>query len=262
MFLKPIKKTKAFVSEIKTKHGKPFTVKLANVRIQDVFHLKESQGQLLHVSINAESSAFAAIRTLDEKALQETLQRKNLWFPHSALSNDKILKYFRHSISYESNMLSVIVSQCQEPTHVEWLGESLQCFEAALGKGKKAIRDVVAHMTIEAEGLYFYGQKFGIRWILRSVSFTSATMEMGDTDAGVDKEDIEDAWAEELFDLYEIMMDDIAVLESKIQMIREEKEKVQQLLSAATNMSEMNQGWNNTLEELRDRVAKYRGGML
>lgn len=262
MFLKPIKKSKAFVSEIKTKHGKPFTVKLTNVHIQDIFHLKEGNGQLLQVCMPTESSAFDTIRTLDEKALQETIQRKHLWFPQSALSKEKVLQYFRNSITHDTNTLSVVVSSLSEPTRVDWCGEPVECFEALLSKGKRSLREAIAHMTIEAEGLYFYGQKFGIRWVLRSISFTNSTMDGADNDESVDKHEIEAAWEEEMADLHEMMMDDIAMLEGKIQMIRDEGEVMNKLLKAAMDSQEMGQKWNDTLEELRERIAKYRSGML
>lgn len=262
MFLKPIQKSKAFVSEIKTKQGKPFTVKLSNVHIQDMFHLKDAQGQLLQIHISSESNAFDIIRTLDEKALQETLQKKHFWFPNSALSKEKIMNYFRGSIAHDANTLSVVVSSLSEPTRVEWHGEPVECFDALLTKGKRVLRESNAHMTIEAEGLYFHEQKFGIRWILRAVSFTNSAMEDVEHDVVVDKHDIESEWIEELEDIYDIMMDDIAIMEGKISAIHAEKLRMQDLLKTAIESSEMNQEWNKTLEELRERVARYRTGML
>lgn len=263
MFLAPVKKSKAFVSEIKTKRGKPFLLKLSNVSIQDVFHLKEHQGYLLHIGVSSNTSAHETIRTLDELALQETLQRKAQWFPNSRMSKEKILEYFRPSLAHTSNTLHVLVSDAKEPSHVEWYGQPVDCFDALLQKGKRTLRDATATFVIEAHGLYFYEQKFGIRWILRSVVFQDPpSTEIGEDELYSDKHEIEEFWGSEVAAVHESINQDIEVLKSKIEMLENEKQRLVEMLESAKGVERVDPTWNSGLEHLRMRIAKYRSGML
>lgn len=259
-----MKKAKAFVSEIKTKNGKALLLKVANVSVQDVFHLKENQGFLLHIGVPTTSSAHETIRTLDELALQETLHRKSQWFPNSKLSKEKVLEYFRPSLVHTSNTLHVLVSENKEPSQIVWFGESVDCFDALLGKAsKREIRNANATFVIEAHGLYFYEQKFGIRWILRSVEFQHPpSTEIGEDEMYSDKQEIEEFWGCEVAAVHECIDQDIEVLRSKIALLEDEKRKLEEMLEQAKGYVQMEPAWNSGLEQLRMRIAKYRSGML
>ncbi len=262
MFLAPIKKSKAYVSEIRTKQGRPFLLKISNVHIQDIFHLKEHQGHVLQVGIPSDAIAFDAIRTLDEQALQETLKRKDKWFPRGGadLTHDKVLEYFRPSMTpYPANSISVLVSASKEPSEVTWFGENAECVDRIIRKGKRAIREATATMTIEAAGIYFFEQKFGIRWILRSIAFHEVpTMDTVD----VNRHDIEDFWGEEVVEIAESMERDIARLYEKIEALRTERGVMEKILAEACEMPEMSPMWNACLEDLRQRIARYRSGAM
>lgn len=264
MFLTPVKRSKAFVSEIRTKNGKPFIVKLVNVRVQDVFHLKDHKGHLLQIGVPAEASAFDAIRTLDELALQETLQRKNQWFPNSKLSKERVLEYFRSSLtSFPSNCVQVLVSESREPLQMTWKGEPVECFDTLMRNGKRMVRDATATLQIEAHGIYFYEQRFGIRWILRSASFGDGEV-FGDasSESHVERDEIEEFWKEELEDVRESIERDVLDLEEKIRQLQCERDAMQSLLDQVCEMPEISVEWNLMLDELRDRVGKYRGGRI
>lgn len=264
MFLAPVKRSKAFVSEIRTKSGKPFLIKLVNVHVQDVFHLKDHKGHLLQVGLQPEASAFDAIRTLDELALQETLQRKGQWFPNSKLSKERVLEYFRSSMtSFPSNCIQVMVSESREPSHISWLGESIECFDVLMKKGKRAIRDATATLQIEAHGIYFYEQKFGIRWVLRSASFgDSEVFDDTSIENHIEREEIEGFWIDEMEDINESVEKDIMYLREKIQQLEMERERLQGLLSQVRELPDISVEWNLLLDELRDRVGRYRGGQI
>lgn len=261
MFLAPIKKSKAYVSEIRTKQGRPFLLKISNVHIQDIFHLKEHQGHILQVGVPTDAIAFDTIRTLDEQALQETLLRKAKWFPRgNELTRDKVHEYFRPSISsYPANSISVLVSVSKEPSEVTWFGENVNCIDRVINKGKRAIKEANATLTIEACGIYFYEQKFGIRWILRSVAFHGPpSVELVD----INKSEIESFWKEDVVDVAECMERDIERLHEKIEALKVERQVMEGILAEACKMDEMSPMWNARLEELRQRVARYRSGAM
>lgn len=255
MFLAPIKKSKAYVSEIRTKQGRPFTLKLSNMHIQDVFHLKENQGHVLQVGIPTEATAFDAIRTLDEQALQETLRRKSKWFPKaSELTDEKVHEYFRPSMtSYPANSISVIVSATRDPSEVTWFGENVECIDKLLRRGKRALREAMATLTIEAVGVYYYEHKFGIRWILRSIAFHEPpSVELVD----INKAEIEEFWMEDVAELGDAIEREITRLFEKIEALRQERAAIEEILADACTLQEMSPLWNARLEELRQRVAR------
>lgn len=265
MFLSPVKKSKSYVCEIRTKQGKPFLLKLYNVNVQDMFRLKETQGHLLHVAVPSDTCAHETIRTLDELALQETLQRKSQWFPNSRMSKEKVLEYFRPSLTYSSNVLNVLVSESKEPSSIEWHGEAVECFEKLLQKGKRTIREASATFVVEAHGLYFYEQKFGIRWILRSISFSKPNADEDSVEHDVvssDKAEIEGFWRSEVAGMHESIDKDIELLREKIRVLEREKEEVAMILEDACEIDEISPSWNSQLEQLRERIARYQSGML
>lgn len=260
MFLTPRKTNKAFISEVKTKGGKPFVIKVPNVRIHDVFHLKTQQGILLSINVPLGTIANDLIRTLDEQALQETIDRRSQWFPQSKLSKEKIIEYFRPSMDPSNNHVDVLVSESKEPSSIIWWGESVECFDVLLRKGKRVLREANATFTLEAHGLYFYEQKFGIRWIVREASFHDPpTM---DDEVCNDKEDIENFWRDEMEGVYLSIQDDILRLEDKIRLLRQEKEELGLILRQAIEIPEICPAWHASLEQLRDRISKYQSGML
>lgn len=261
MFLAPVKKHKAYVSEIKTKSGKAYTVNLRNVHIQDIFHMKNSDGgYVLQVGVPIDSLVFANICTLDEMALQETLNKNKSWFQNS-LSKDKISEYFRSSLSTTAPSLSVTVSENKEPILLDWHGSTIPCFDGIAAFGKKRIRAAYVDLVLEASGLYFYEKKFGVRWILKSARFSESPIVELD-DVRVDREEIEHFWREEVENVATSLDNDVQTLTHKIEMLNQEKGTLYSLLQKAQEMEAMDVLWNDCLEELRDRVAKYRSGNL
>lgn len=258
MFLAPFKKSKSYVSEIRNKQGKPFLVKISNVHIQDVFHLKEHQGHVLQVGVPSDANAFDVIRTLDESALQETLKRKDKWFPRAAeLTHEKVLEYFRPSMA--SNSISVLVSASKEPEEVIWYEENVECIDRILRKGKRALREATASLTIEAVGIYYFEKKFGIRWILRSIAFHERpTVDLAD----INKSEIETYWCEDVAEVGIMMDQDIERLFQKIEWLKTERGIMEGMLKEACAMDEISPIWNARLEGLRERVARYRSGAV
>jgi hypothetical protein len=253
---KPRKKHEAFVASIKdATTNKPVVTKLHGCRIQVIQELKNGGGHLIKVC--APCDVTHIIRELDEACKATVLENNTVWFSNN-LAESEIEDFYRPSCGAS---LHVVSTHSKPPREIIWLGESLPSI-SDIPATDVQIGTYVATLVIEAQGLFFYPKRFGVRWLLRSIK----VMRQDDADAAeVDesasrREEIEAYWSGELDVAVSKMADDIQRYESKIATIRNIQANLQDMLATAKSMPDPQKEWNELLESLASKIWAYTNG--
>lgn len=284
-FALPQRRKDAYVSRMRTIGGKAVVVRIAECQILSLKPLgagggasasedgdaggsdapravPEGGGYLLKVALPADSAATDHLAALDAEAERTGAEKNAAWFRNN-LSPDDMRAMFRASVGapagpHGARTACVLVSDVQEPRPLTLDGAPLDGAAAlaelsVTASGRAQLRACQATCVLEAQGLYFYARRFGIRWRLRSLALKSPAAlaeEAAATAALTDDERraIESQWAAEVA-AYGARLDAAAAE------LRARKAEAAELLAAAAALPACaEREWNATLEALRRNI--------
>jgi len=273
----PQRRKNAFVSRMRTiGDNKAIVVKIAECQVLSVKPLMSSSdlaqdggagggaasGYLMKVLLPADSPATQRMIALDSAAENAGAEKNAAWFSNN-LTPDDMRAMFRASIGASpdggagagSLLATVLVSDVKEPRPLTLDGVHLDGSEAlaAMSAGasdRATLRSCQATCVLEAQGLYFYARRFGVRWCLRSLALTSQAEIAAEASASAalttdERLTIEANWAAEVA-AFGARMDAAAAALSK------RKAEAAELLAAAVALpAKAEREWNATLDALR-----------
>jgi len=118
--------------------------------------LKEGGGCLLKVWLPPGCHAEEEVVSMDQAASDAIRVNNGTWFRNN-LTEEKMIEYFRPALA-EGQPFTVLVSDMREPDPPgEW--DALKRMDA------RSLRSLMVSCVFEAQGLFFYPKRFGIRWI-------------------------------------------------------------------------------------------------
>jgi tetrahydromethanopterin S-methyltransferase subunit B len=182
----------------------------------------------------------------------------NKWFNNN-LQEDEIHEFFRPSLNTEQDTMTVMISDIRDIiiTHNESVIDSLENIDLKNPH-------IELSLEIEAQGLYFFPKKFGIRWIVNKLSIYNSDLISSentiDSDNLIDKVDIENEWECEVDTIKESIEKDITIFKSKITSLEKYSNDIQESLETAKNTLDIGE-WNAKLIDLSHKIAKYYGGI-
>jgi hypothetical protein len=259
MIIHPPEKAKgAYVSRISDVKGRTFKVSIQDAKTLSIHKISNNGGQILKIWIPKDSVAHETITKLDETAMQSVLDNNEEWF-QNALSEQHIYDYFQPCLDREC--FGVIVSAIKPPRNIVFRGENIDDLEKTTNK---EIKNLLCSCTFEAQGLYFYPKKFGVRWIIRDIEFHDKSY-IDDPSclvSAVNKDEVEDFWRGEIQGLSEDIANDIRHFETKIEKLRAFTGQLLELLETARKEKECSFIWNDSLNTLKTKVFEYKSGRL
>jgi len=276
-FSLPQRRKNAFVSRMRTASGnKAIVVKIGGCQVLSVKSLVSSadsaqdgagagagggggSGYLAKILLPADSPATQRMLAMDAEAETAGAEKNSAWFSNNLTPAD-MRAMFRASIGAspdggDSLLATVLVSDIKEPRPLTLDGAELDGSDALAemsltAAGRAQLRGCQATCVLEAQGLYFYARRFGVRWCLRSLALTSPAAVAAEASAAAaltadDRATIESHWAAEVA-AFGARMDAAAAA------LQRRKAEAAELLAAAVALpAKAEREWNATLEALR-----------
>lgn len=265
IFHDPVRKKDAFVARVQRRNGSGsgstkggnFILKATECKLASIRVLKDGGGCLLKVWLPPGCHAEEEVTSMDQTALDAIRVNNGTWFRNN-LSEEKMIEYFRPALA-EGQPFTVLVSDMREPDPPgEW--DTLKRMDA------RSLRSVMVNCIFEAQGLFFYPKRFGIRWMLRGIRIQRDEEEEDIVGEGACRENngdgqdifhgkggpllseadcrgIEESWESEV-DAFSAKVD------AKILELEEKKREVQGWLQAAKDAPQFGREWNEALEKL------------
>jgi hypothetical protein len=110
--------------------------------------------------------------------------------------------------------------------------------------------------------LYFYKEKFGIRWILRNINVYNIEKDISIEDILVSKDEIEDEWKTTLNEFNNKIEEDCKILQNRIDSLLEIKEDILNQYNNLHTEKVSELYWNHCLNEISKKITKYYNGTL
>lgn len=253
MFHVPTKKLGAYVSRVTGDDGKTLRIQVHNIHVLAIHSISSGNGYIFRIGLPKSTYAAEQIIQLDEKALDTVKVQNAQWFANS-LPKETIDEYFRPA--WDREQMSVLVTT---PKRILWGNEIVDNVESLIQRSPDVYR-YYASVSLEAQGIYFYPKKFGIRWMLKEIAFHEQH-----TDASsesfmewVHREEVEDFWAGEVAHTIQDLNGDIFKLKKQIAEKELLQEQLQERLKEAQQEKEVSPDWHENLEWIKDRVMEYR----
>ena len=204
----PKKKTKNYVSKISI-DNKNLSIKIPFAQF---IHLQDFEGgKLLKCWLPKESSAVEKLTEIDLQVLKSVIENNTLWFKNN-LDSSKINTFFRNSFNEHRNTITVLLSKYKEP-NIYLNNKEIDIDSAELNALN--LKDKQLYIELESNGLYFYPQKFGIRWLVKNLYITTNN-DTSNEDL-INKTDIETYWKEDLDELENNIEKECIELHNKIE---------------------------------------------
>lgn len=242
----PTRKKDTYVAKVACKEGRAVRVTFPYAKFVT------RNGHILRIWVPDDSTIADVVSAYDEECLQAALTSNAEWFSN-ALDPEKIHGFFRKSIN--RNTMAILISDVKPPCiyHNRSIVESFD----GIGDPSK----VRLSVELEIQGLYFFSQKFGLRWLLKTIKIEDEPDEELEEPRD-HKSDVEDEWERDIKTLDEGIQRDIEEYREKIRILEGLTTSVHGLLSKAKKEENCSLEWNATLSQLTDRMAKYYNGTI
>jgi hypothetical protein len=246
----PRKKATNYVSKITDDNGKIIKVKIPYSKYV-YLHEQQAGGHLLRILLEDNSKPLLKIKDIDENVRMNAVDNNTKWF-HNSLSENEIESYFRKSIQDHNNVITVMIPDIHDII-IRYNNEVIE----KLSTDKFQDPNIYLSLEIEAQGLYFFPKRFGIRWIVNKLSIHNEFQNESSFDEFIDKENIENEWTEDIQHIEVMINKDIEILEKKTLQLDQLKKNLYETLENAKNIKNVSKEWHIKLKELSHRITKY-----
>jgi len=247
----PKKKSTNFVSKITDDYGKPIRLKIPYCKAQ---YLKDNStngyGHLLRIILPKNSDQYTRIKDIDETICNYTIQNNQKWFSNN-LTTDEIRAFFRQSLNTENDTITTMIIDIKDIVIrvndiVVDILEEVDFTNPTL----------YLSLEIEAQGLYFFPKKCGIRWVVNKLSLYSEYPLHTTPDDFIDKETVENEWETEIFNIQTNIEKNIDMYNNKILSMTKYLKELQENLATIKTI-DFTEEWNYKLVELSHKVVDY-----
>jgi len=249
----PRKKATSYVAKITNDLNKPIRMKIPYCKVQ---YLKEqpSNGHLLRIVIPKNSDQYSKIQEIDDIICENAINNNQKWF-HNNLQIEQIKEFYRPSLNTIHDTMTILITDIHD-TIITLNDTVIDSIEDIDFKNS----NVHLSLEVEAQGLYFFPKKFGIRWIVNKIAiYNDHTIINDNQDELIDRESIEDEWDSEISRIRETIINDISILNNKIISLQNFSMNIQKIFMKAKNEELIDQ-WNIQLNELSHEIVKYHSG--
>lgn len=251
-----------YVSRIfRGKNNQRLKIRLPETKLLDI-RAADDNAYILKLWIPPDSIACEVMEDTDDKAILTTSEHNKEWFANG-LSAGKINEYFRRSI--DNQVCNVIVSPIKVPRSIIINGETIDDFDKVAAIPTRELKSFVhCSCTIEAQGLYFYPKRFGVRWLLTEIEMgTDDQIHDSMEDHGnPDRIDIEEFWDMEVQEVRTLIREDMNSLYARIDQLAAIKKELMETLESAKSEKECSVSWEEKLDSLKRRIFNYKSGRL
>lgn len=251
----PKKKATNYVAKITDDTGKIIRVKIPACKI---VYLREQPtgGHLLRLIISKELEQYKEIQEIDDSICENAISNNQKWF-HNNLQEDEIKEFFRPSLNIIQDTITVMISDIKDIV-ITLNGVVIDSIDEIDYKSQT----IDLSLEIEAQGLYFFPKKFGIRWIVNKLTFSNIELiNKNDTDDIIDRTLIENEWKNEIFSIKELIKEDIGTLTNKINLLKDYSIELENSLEETIKISSIKE-WNQNFIQLSHKITKYYSGFI
>jgi hypothetical protein len=248
----PKKKATSYVAKITNDLNKPIRLKIPYCKIQ---YLREqpANGHLLRIVIPKDSEQYSKIEDIDKTICENAINNNQKWFSNN-LQIDQIKEFYRPSLNIIQNTMTLMIIDIKD-TIISMNDKVVDSIEEINYNNP----DIYLSLEIEAQGLYFFPKKFGIRWIVNKIAFYNESLINNDNDEIIDKESIEEEWDKEISQIKEVIKGDIQLLTDKINVLSTFTHDLDNIFENAKK-EESTEQWNILLNQLSHKIVKYHSG--
>ena len=253
---KPEKKVNSYISKIKV-NSKNIRFLLKNTKLIN-FKNNSPTNNVLKLYINNDhinDETLNHIKNIDNIVLTTVIANNNLWFNNN-LDESKIKEYFCYSFDESYSTMSITISDIILPT-ISFNNKLISSLNDINIK-----KEYIINVEIEGLGLYYYKEKFGIQWLAKCINMYDINNIINEEDILVSKEDIENEWDSDINEFYNKLCQDYDVLNTKLKFIEKLKIEIKEEYDKVKNMENMDVYWNNSLNIISKKIAKYNNGTL
>jgi hypothetical protein len=256
MFEPPIRKKDVYVSRIKSARNKTVRIRVNNLRFIGIHPLEGNMGFLLKFAIPIDSCAVEEFKEWDQKAFQATLEHFPNWFPSSGMTSEQIEQCFRSSVTPPC-ILTALASSIKQPIELRVQDQDVT-IPTLFAWDRQALRQFNCSVDLEAQGLYFYPKRFGIRWMIRSLRFAETPIK-GETEdlTPADKTDLETELNEEIQETIQSIRTLMESYRTKLRELEDIETSILTSFENALSQPAMNKNWNQSLENVRSKMTAY-----
>lgn len=258
MFHTPTKKLGTYVSRVTGDDGKALKIQIHNVHVLAVHRVSSGNGYIFRIGVPKSTYAAEEIIKLDEGALDIVKQQNAAWFSNS-MPTETIEEYFRPA--WSRDQMSVLVTT---PKRILWENEIVDHVDGLLYHYSSDVYKYYASVSLEAQGIYFYPKKFGVRWILKDIAFHEDHTDSvaSNTFEWIHRDEVEDFWSTEVSHVVTDIAGDICKLKKQIADMEMLQLQLKSKMENAKNEKDVSSDWHENLEWIKDRVMDYRRGRL
>ena len=245
----PKKKATSYVAKITNEYGKPIRLKIPYCKIQ---YLREqpSNGHLLRIILDKDTEQYNKVIQIDNTISATAISNNNKWFNNN-LDIEQIKEFYRPSLNIDQDTMTILISDIQDTVILlnDVVIDNIDNIDFTH-------KNLYLSLEIEAQGLYFFPKKFGIRWIVNKIAIYTGENLNNDTEDIIDRESIEEEWEQEVSIIKELIEKDINILNEKIKKLSEYSNNIESTL-IYSKKEKSTEKWNEQLIELSHKVAKY-----
>lgn len=247
IFEKPQRKKHGFVSRVKTDNNRSLRLSIPYARY--VNHMN----QVLRIWIPEDSTIAEIFKEYDALCVNATITNNEAWFTN-ALTIDQIHEFFRPSVN--RNVIALLSSETRPPLYI-YKNEHIDSLD---GLNLSQMR---LSVDIEVQGLFFYEQKFGLRWLVTTIKiYDTDEDDMDEAEVAAQRKDIEETWTQDVHDLRISVARDIQEYREKIAILEQLNATAPRLLDDAKHKDNSLQEWDTCLTRLTVEMAKYYNGTI
>jgi Family of unknown function (DUF5871) len=254
-----------YMSRVTRKNNKNFVVKVPDCKVLGIHTLANDNGYVIKMWVPPDSIASDTMADIDAMSMKAASDNNREWFTNG-LSDEQINEYFRPCIDPSTNIADILVSSIKVPRSILWHGDSVDDFHNIATAPMREWKTMECSCTLEAQGLYFYKKKFGIRWIVREIAFHVINDLSQDDDHEAtgqeERKDIEDFWENELQEVRSMVKADMDALYGRIDHLATFKKDLLDIFEAAKSEKTCNSSWDQQLDKLNRQIFCYKSGRL
>lgn len=249
IFRKPLLKNKIYVSTI----TEMLKIEICEVKIKNIQKLKNSNGYFITIYIpkNNNDGLTDNFINIDNQALNAILENNNKWFNNN-LTKDELKDLYKNSYSEQYNTLSIILSD-NNPINIiiddKPYYDNDKLLEILLDV--RNLKKYIINLEIQYIGLYIYNELFTNKWLIKNINISN----IEDEKCSWSREDIEDNWSNEIFNVTTIIDKKIEDTNNYIESLIKYKQNINDVFREAINFKNADKNWENKLNELKNIIV-------
>lgn len=240
-FFKPMRKKDTYASKIRNEDGKAVLVHIRYTNLQSLTRMDDDGGILVKLYMPHDHASRRNLAAVDQAALEAILANNKDWFSND-LTDDAIRERMRSSVTDTS--FAALISAFKLPKVVQYNEKAYATFDALIAEHPPA-RSMWVSLVVEAQGLYFFPKRFGVRWMIREIYVSSRAPD----------EEEEEFVQMVIQDERHMIEEDVrAEVTAEIEKAEKYVGELKYLLERVIQHPNVDAGWNQALEKLRDRI--------